>query len=69
MSKYPNRVCLRTIGYQGYPVVQGSSTPVVPCWDLHDTRDERIADSRVLVCYVDWRNSDTDETAQPEPRY
>ena len=47
---------------------RGGSTPVVPNWDPHDARDERIA-ARIPVCYVDWLNSDNDETAQPEPRY
>jgi hypothetical protein len=79
MSKYPNCVSendwrptqpshppgvRRTFAASG-----GGSTPVVPRSDLHDTRDEHIADSRVPVCYVDWLNSDTGETAQPEPRY
>jgi hypothetical protein len=60
MSKYPNCVSendwrptlpIRPPGVQRtFATSGGGSTPVVPCWDLHDTRDERIADSRVPVC-------------------
>jgi hypothetical protein len=44
--------CLRTIGDQGYPVVRGRLDARCALLELPDTRDERIADSRVPMCIM-----------------